>query len=32
MIGVEPPSVYRIVRRLQEEGTVTKEGKALQLV
>jgi hypothetical protein len=30
-IGVEPPSVYRIVRRLQEEGAITKQGKSLEL-
>jgi DNA-binding IclR family transcriptional regulator len=30
-IGVEPPSVYRIVRRLQQEGAITKEGKSLAL-
>ena len=32
LIGVEPPSVYRIVRRLQREGTVTKQGKALEVL
>ena len=30
-IGVEPPSVYRIVRRLQQEGAITKQGKSLEL-
>jgi hypothetical protein len=31
-IGVEPPPLYRVVRKLQEEGVIVKEGKSLRLV
>jgi len=30
-IGVDPPPIYRVVRKLQAEGAVTKDGKALKL-
>jgi ribosomal protein S25 len=30
-IGVDPPPLYRVVRKLQAEGVVKKEGAALRL-
>ena len=30
-LGVDPPPLYRVVRKLVAEGTVKKEGKSLQL-
>ena len=30
-IGVEAPPIYRVIRKLQSEGLVTKEGTALRL-
>jgi ribosome-binding protein aMBF1 (putative translation factor) len=30
-IGVDPPPIYRVVRRLQADGVIKKDGKALQL-
>jgi Winged helix-turn-helix DNA-binding len=30
-IGVDPPPLYRVVRKLQAEGVVSKEGKGLRL-
>jgi hypothetical protein len=30
-IGVEPPPIYRVIRRLQADGVVKKEGKELRL-
>jgi DNA invertase Pin-like site-specific DNA recombinase len=29
-LGVEPPPVYRVVRKLQADGVVKKEGKGLR--
>jgi hypothetical protein len=31
-LGVDPPPLYRVVRKLQEEGVIVKEGKSLRLV
>ena len=31
-LGVDPPPLYRVVRKLQSEGVVSKEGKELRLV
>jgi predicted HTH transcriptional regulator len=31
LVGVDAPSLYRVVRKLQSEGVVKKEGKQLQL-
>jgi hypothetical protein len=31
-LGVEPPPLYRVVRKLQADGVVKKNGMALQLV
>lgn len=30
-IGVDPPPIYRVVRKLQADGLIKKEGKALRL-
>jgi hypothetical protein len=30
-IGVDPPPIYRVVRKLQAEGLVKKDGRALAL-
>jgi DNA-binding MarR family transcriptional regulator len=30
--GVDAPSLYRVVRRLQAEGTINKEGRELRPV
>jgi hypothetical protein len=30
-IGVDPPPIYRVIRKLQAEGVVKKEGKSLAL-
>jgi hypothetical protein len=32
LVGVDAPSLYRVVRKLQSEGIVKKEGKQLHLV
>jgi transposase-like protein len=29
-VGVDPPPLYRVVRKLQEEGVIVKEGKSLR--
>ena len=31
-LGVEPPPLYRVVRKLSADGVVKKEGKSLELV
>ena len=30
-LGVDAPSLYRVVRKLQSDGTIVKDGKALRL-
>jgi DNA-binding IclR family transcriptional regulator len=30
-LDVDPPSLYRVTRKLLAEGTVSKEGKGLRL-
>jgi len=30
-LGVDPPPLYRVVRKLQADGLISKEGKSLQL-
>ena len=30
-LGVDPPPLYRVVRKLQSDGVVKKEGRALRL-
>jgi transposase-like protein len=30
-LGVDPPPIYRVVRKLQAEGVITKEGTSLRL-
>jgi DNA-binding Lrp family transcriptional regulator len=30
-IGVDPPPIYRVVRKLQADGLIKKEGTALTL-
>jgi hypothetical protein len=32
VLGVDPPPLYRVVRKLQADGIVTKNGKELRLV
>ena len=30
-LSVDAPSLYRVVRKLQSDGTIVKDGKALRL-
>ena len=31
-LGVDAPSLYRVVRKLQSDGTVSKDGKNLRII
>ena len=31
-LNVDAPSLYRVVRKLQSDGTITKDGKNLRII